>query len=204
MPLTPEEPKVRETVPGPRVAQANGLAAHAPRSVPAPGPRPAAPRPAPTRGGTRSNRPGPVRPGANPASRGPAGQPRPARGTAQIQLVAATTATALDAADEQVDKLLDAGRAPGDILVLVTGDPHPWEQHEVTFGEESYWKQFDEGGDVFYAQASAERPAKRPVVVLAVNGGTDEQAAHALPAALARAGAELIVAGDPERLRSLL
>lgn len=116
----------------------------------------------------------------------------------------ATAQTALDVADEQVDELLDAGRAPGDILVLATGDPHPWEQHELSFGEESYWKQFDEGGDVFYARASAERPARRPVVLLAVNGGSDEQAAHALPAALARAGAELIVVGDPEKLRSLL
>ena len=44
----------------------------------------------------------------------------------------------------------------------------------------------------------------RPVVVLAVNGGTDEQVAQALPAALSRAGAQLIVCGDPRRLRDLL
>jgi hypothetical protein len=107
-------------------------------------------------------------------------------------------------ADETVDKLLDAGRAPGDILVLVTGDPHPWQSHELSFGEEPYWRQQDEGGDVFYALAAAERAAKRAVVVLAVNGGTDEQAAQALPAALSRASSELIVVGDPDRLRALL
>jgi hypothetical protein len=133
-----------------------------------------------------------------------AGRPRPAREAAQIQLVAADTDSALDIADEQVDRLLDAGRAPGDILVLVTGTPHPWQQHESSFGEESYWKQFDEGGDVFYAHATVERAAGRPVVVLALNGGSDEEAAQALPAALARASAELIVVGDPQRVRSLL
>ncbi len=103
-----------------------------------------------------------------------------------------------------VDTLLDGGRAPGDILVLVTGDPHPWQSHELSFGEDSYWRQQDEGEDVFYAHASAERAANRGVVVLAVNGGTDEEAAQALPAALARAKSQLIVVGDPERLRTLL
>lgn len=122
----------------------------------------------------------------------------------QIQLVPATARTALGAADEEVDKLLDAGREPGDVLVLVTGEPHPWQQHEQSFGEESYWRQFDEGGDVFYARASAGRKGRRPVVVLAVNGGSDEETARALPAVLARAEAELIVVGDPERLRALL
>ena len=203
MPLIPEEPQIRETVPGPRSASANGLAAQAPRPVPPPVPRPATPRPGPVRG-NRGNRPGPVRPAAASTSRGPASQPRPARETVRIQVVPASAQAALQAADEQVDKLLDAGTAPGDILVLVTGEPHPWEEHELSFGEESYWKQLEEGGDVFYARASIERPARRPVVVLAVNGGTDAQAAHALRAALARASAELIVVGDPQRLRKLL
>ncbi|WP_461010597.1 hypothetical protein [Streptomyces capparidis] len=131
-------------------------------------------------------------------------QTRSTRETARIELVPATTPTALDVADETVDKLLDAGRAPGDILVLATGDPHPWQSHELSFGEESYWQQQDEGGDVFYAHAAAERAARRPYVVLAVNGGSDEETARALPAALARARTELTVVGDPDRIRALL
>ena len=122
----------------------------------------------------------------------------------QIQLVPATDATAVTAADEAVDVLLDSGRLPSDILVLTTGDIHPWAQHELSFGEESYWRQQDEGSDVFYASAISERAAKRPAVVLAVNGGTDEESARALPAAMGLAGSLLVVCGDPERLRTLL
>lgn len=103
-----------------------------------------------------------------------------------------------------MDGLLDAGRAPADILVLTSGEPHPWAQHELTFGEDSYWRQQDDGGDVFYAAATAERAVKRPVVVLAVNGGSDEGAASAVSAALTRAGELLVVCASPERLRSLL
>ncbi|MEU6175901.1 hypothetical protein ABZ832_28830, partial [Streptantibioticus parmotrematis] len=89
----------------------------------------------------------------------------------------ATDATAVSAADDAVDVLLDAGRPPADILVLTSGEPHPWAQHELSFGEDSYWRQQDEGDDVFYAQATAERVRKRLAVVLAVNGGTDEESA---------------------------
>jgi hypothetical protein len=122
----------------------------------------------------------------------------------QIQLVPVTDATAVAAADEAVDVLLDSGRSPSDILVLTTGDIHPWAQHELSFGEESYWRQQDEGSDVFYAAAVSERAAKRPAVVLAVNGGTDEESARALPVAIGRAGSLLVVCGDPARLRTLL
>jgi hypothetical protein len=200
MPLIPEEPQIRESVPGPRVGSAGGRTAQAPRPVP--GPRPAAPRPVPPqRGGGRTTHPAPGRPAP---SRAPAAQPGGGRETAKIELVPARTGTALDVADETVDRLLDSGRPPGDILVLVTGEPHPWQSHELSFGEESYWRQHDEGGDVFYALAGAERTGRRAVVVLAVNGGTDEEAARALPAALSRAAGELIVVGDPDRLRKLL
>jgi hypothetical protein len=108
------------------------------------------------------------------------------------------------AADEAVDGLLDAGRAPGEILVLTTGETHPWAQHELSFGENAYWRQQDEGADVFYAHATAERAAERAAVVLAVNGGTDQESARALRGATALARSLLVVCGDPERLRSLL
>lgn len=119
--------------------------------------------------------------------------------------MAATEPTAVEAADETVDRLLDAGQAPGSVLVLTTGEPHPWAEHESSFGEDSYWRQLSDGDDVFCAHTSAAaRIGRRPVVVLAVNGGTDEQVAQALPAALERAGDRLVVCGDPERLGALL
>ena len=125
--------------------------------------------------------------------------------TAQIQLVNTTDSAAVDTADETVDKLLDGGRSPADVLLLTTGEHHPWAQHELSFGEESYWQQLTESDDVFAAHATtAERVQSRPVVVLAVNGGDDGVITGALPVALGRAQEELIVCGDPQRLRSLL
>ncbi|MGW0822378.1 hypothetical protein [Streptomyces sp. NPDC002845] len=200
MPLIPEEPQIHESAQGPRATPASGRVAPTPRPVP--GPRPAAP--------PRPGRPGP-RP--TPAQRTPhapaAAKPEPpapaASDAPQIQLIPASVEGALDAAEEAVDLLLESGRAPGEVLVITTGDPHPWAAHELSFGEDAYWAQHDAGDDVFYADAEVAGRAKpRPVVVVAVNGGPDSAAAQALPLALARAGALLIVCGDPQRINSVL
>jgi cystathionine beta-lyase family protein involved in aluminum resistance len=91
------------------------------------------------------------------------------------------------------------------VLVFTTGDLHPWAAHELSFGESAYWAQHDARDDVFYADAaSVDRAAARPVVVVAVNGGTDGIAASALPVALKKASALLIVCGDPQRINSVL
>ncbi|MGW8377286.1 hypothetical protein [Streptomyces sp. ODS28] len=202
MPLTPEEPQIHESVPGPRTTAGSTRTPQAPRpAASVPGPRPS-PRPAQRADskGPGSGRPGTVRSGG-------ASSPRtaPSAPTAQIQLVAATDETAVEAADDTVDKLLDDGREPGEVLVITTGEQHPWAQHELSFGEDAYWRQLADGEDVFCAHAAAiGRLTGRPVVVLAVNGGTDAEAAQALPAALEKAGAELIVCGNPQRLAALL
>ncbi|MFH9965093.1 hypothetical protein ACH4PR_27470 [Streptomyces mirabilis] len=206
MPLIPEEPQIHESAQGPRATPASGRTAPTPRPVP--GPRPAAP--------PRPGRPGPVRPMpaqrtprepvvATPGSSAPAAAP--AAATPQIQLIPASVEGALDAAEEAVDLLLESGRAPGEVLVITTGEPHPWAAHELSFGEAAYWAQHDAGDDVFYADADASvagRAASRPVVVVAVNGGPDAAAATALPLALGRAGALLIVCGDPQQINSVL
>ncbi len=128
-----------------------------------------------------------------------------ASATPQIQLIPAAPEGALDAAEEAVDLLLESGRVPGEVLVITTGEPHPWAAHELSFGEAAYWAQHDAGDDVFYTDvAVAGRAKPRPVVVVAVNGGPDEAAGQALPLALARAGALLIVCGDPQRINSVL
>ncbi|MFI2506051.1 hypothetical protein [Streptomyces sp. NPDC018972] len=195
MPLIPEEPQIHESAQGPRTA---------PTPRPVPGPRPAAP--------SRPGRPGPPRP-APPVQRVsrdaakpvPPGPPASTAATPQLQLIPASAQGALDAAEEAVDLLLDSGRAPGDVLVITTGDPHPWATHELSFGEASYWAQHDAGDDVFYTDAKvAERAGARPVVVVAVNGGPESAAASALSVAHARAGALLIVCGDPQRINSVL
>ncbi|MER7496289.1 hypothetical protein ABT033_27275 [Streptomyces pharetrae] len=206
MPLIPEEPQIHESAQGPRATPASGRTAPTPRPVP--GPRPAAP--------PRPGRPGPLRP-APPMQRTPrdaaAATPGPAGPTAsasapatpQIQLIPASAEGALDAAEGAVDLLLESGRAPGDVLVITTGEPHPWAAHELSFGEAAYWAQHDARDDVFYADAAvAGRAASRPVVVVAVNGGPDAVAATALPLARERAGALLIVCGDPQRINAVL
>ncbi|MFF9897553.1 hypothetical protein [Streptomyces longispororuber] len=217
MPLIPEEPQIHESAQGPRVTPATGRTAPTPRPVP--GPRPAAP--------SRPGRPGPVRPtppaqratrepavkpgqpaqAAKPGPSAPAAPEAAANGPAvpQIQLIPASADGALDAAEEAVDLLLDSGRAPGDVLVVTTGEPHPWSTHELSFGEDAYWAQHDAGDDVFYADVAAlPRAATRPVVVVALNGGSEETAVTALPAALNRAGTLLIVCGDPQRINTML
>ncbi|WP_407836919.1 hypothetical protein ACE1OC_11240 [Streptomyces sp. DSM 116496] len=194
MPLTPtpEEPQIHESAQGPRVTPAASRSAQTPRPVP--GPRPA-PRPAP---------PAPRKPQATPVPVA-ATAPSVSAAVPQIQLIPASAEGALDAAEEAVDLLLDTGRAPGDILVLTTGDPHPWAAHELSFGEAAYWALHDAGDDVFYADAAqVQRAAGRPVVVFAANGGPVSAAAGALPVALARAGALLIVCGEPQQINSVL
>ncbi|MEU7638199.1 MULTISPECIES: hypothetical protein [unclassified Streptomyces] len=212
MPLIPEEPQIHESVPGPRATPAAGRTAPTPRPVPGPGPRPAPPRGAPA-SSARPGKPGPVTPSRGPVPAPPAQRtdsPQPPVATTgnaagpQLQLIPAPVGGAVDAADEAVDLLLDSGRAPGEILVLTTGENHPWAAHELSFGEASYWAQHDVADDVFYAAAGAERAAERPVVVVAVNGDDDEATARALPAAMARAGVLLIVCGDPERINAVL
>ncbi|GHH37422.1 hypothetical protein [Streptomyces candidus] len=212
MPLIPQEPQIYESAQGPRATPAASRTAPTPRPVP--GPRPAAPRPGPA----RAARPGPpvqrkhapqAAP-AVPAGNRPAPQAAPAASAPtpdgpQIQLVPVSAGGALDAAGEAVDLLLDSGRAPGDVLVLTTGEQHPWAEHELSFGEASYWAQHDARDDVFYADIGvAERATARPVVVVAVNEVTTEDLARTLPAARARAGALLIVCGDPQRINAAL
>ncbi|MFI6346216.1 hypothetical protein [Streptomyces sp. NPDC050560] len=217
MPLIPEESQIHESAQGPRAASAGGRNVPTPRPVP--GPRPAAPprpgRPGPARPMPPAQRTpreqapaakqGPTAPAPTAPTKKPAPDSTPAAGAPQIQIIPASAEGAIDAAEEAVDLLLDSGRAPGDILVITTGEQHPWTAHELSFGEPAYWAQHDAGDDVFFtAAAMASRATARPVVVVAVNGGPDEVAATTLPLALDRAGALLIVCGDPQRINGVL
>ncbi|MBM7056667.1 hypothetical protein [Streptomyces durocortorensis] len=141
------------------------------------------------------------------SAQGPRVTPATGRTAPTLQLIPAPVAGALDAAEGAVDLLLESGRAPGDILVLTTGEQHPWAAHELSFGEASYWAQHDAGDDVFFADLSAaDRARSRPVVVVAVNGDGDgdRTVARTLPVARDRAAALLIVCGDPRTINSAL
>lgn len=203
MPLIPQEPQISESAQGPRVTPAAGRTAPTPRPVP--GPRSAA-TPRPGHPGPGPARPTPRPTPAPPAAARPAGRDKQPenRSPAQLQLIPASADGALAAADEAVDLLLDSGRAPGDILVLTTDEQHPWAAHELSFGEAVYWAQQDAGDDVFFAHVSKiGRCTSRSVVVVAVNGDVDDSAARALSVARERAGALLIVCGDPQTINSV-
>ncbi|WP_354642563.1 hypothetical protein [Kitasatospora camelliae] len=120
-----------------------------------------------------------------------------------MQLFAAAVGDALERADEVVDMLLESGRSPGDVLVLTVGEPHPWQQHELSFGEGRYWAQLVDGADVFYADAAATRPMRREVVVLVVNGSAPAKVERAAKKALGHAGALLVVCGGSELVARL-
>ncbi|MFJ3504693.1 MULTISPECIES: hypothetical protein [unclassified Streptomyces] len=204
MPLIPEEPQIHESAQGPRATAAAGRPASTPRPVPGPrsaaSPRPGHPVPGPARPAPPKPRPAP---GKTPA--GGTENRSDQRSAPQLQLIPAPVDGALDAAEEALDLLLESGRAPGEVLVLTTGEQHPWAAHELSFGEAAYWAQQETGDDVFFAGASAvERAASRPVVIVAVNGGDEEATARALPAAMARAGVLLVVCGDSQRVTELL
>ncbi|MFE3533603.1 hypothetical protein [Streptomyces sp. NPDC059144] len=206
MPLISEEPQIPESAQGPRVTPAAGRTAPTPRPVPGPRsaatPRPGSPGPGPVRPAPPAQRAHPAL--AAPAAPSPApaapARPEPTENPSapQIQLIPAPVAGALDAAEEAVDLLLESGRAPGDILVLTTGEQHPWAAHELSFGEASYWAQHDAGDDVFFADVSAaDRARSRPVVVVAVNGDADRTVTRTLPVARDRAAALFWGGGEP-------
>ncbi|AUG79958.1 hypothetical protein CFP65_5249 [Kitasatospora sp. MMS16-BH015] len=155
-----------------------------------PGPRPAPPR---------APKPGPPRP-AQPPKPGPA----PRRAVPAVQFVPATAQDAVERADEAVDQLLESGRRPEDVLVLTVGEPHPWQQHELSFGEAGYWAQLAEGGDVFYADAATPRPLRREVVVLVVNETSAARVESAVRTVLDHVGALLLVCGETARVAPLL
>lgn len=203
-----QEPQIHESAQGPRVTPAAGRTAPTPRPVPGPRsaatPRPGRPVPGPARPTPPAQR---AHPAPAPAPVAPTSAPsRPEnRSAPQLQLIPAPAGGALDAAEEAVDLLLESGRAPGDILVLTTGEQHPWAAHELSFGDAAYWAQQDAGDDVFFADASAvDRAKPRPIVVVAVNGDAGDTVARALPVARDRAAALLIVCGDPQTINSAL
>ncbi|WP_370415243.1 hypothetical protein [Streptomyces fradiae] len=209
MPLIPEEPQIHESAQGPRATAAAGRPVPTPRPVPGPrsaaSPRPGRPGPGPARPAPPAPRPPAAGTASSARAENRSDQRTEPRNEPQVQLIPAPVDGAVDAAEEAVDLLLENGRAPGDVLVLTTGEQHPWAAHELSFGEAAYWAQQDAREDVFFADAAAvDRAAARPVVVVAVNGGSDADVARRLPEAMRRATALLIVCGDPQRVTAAL
>jgi hypothetical protein len=111
----------------------------------------------------------------------------------------------IDAADEQVDALLEAGWRPEHVALLTMGRRHPiqkerWEAE----GPGGYWRSFWENDDVFYGHVLGCKGLERRAVVLCVNPKPDlVRAKEMLYVGMSRATDQLVVVGDPEVVREV-
>ena len=120
-----------------------------------------------------------------------------------VRFVASSSEDALDAADDEVDRLLEEGWDPARVCLLTTGHRHPVQQEQTDFhGKTGYWRSFWEGEDVFYGHVLGSKGLERAAVVLCVNeAGERDRARERLYVGMSRATDVLVVVGDPEVVR---
>ncbi|MFW6772639.1 NERD domain-containing protein [Nocardioides sp. CPCC 205120] len=125
-------------------------------------------------------------------------RPRGGEGPA-VRFVPCTPDEALDAADDEVDALLDAGWAAGNVCLLTTGHRHPVQiQTTQARGHEGYWASYFDGEDVFYGHVLGCKGLERRAVVLCLNeDGERDRARERLYVGMSRATDQLVVVGDP-------
>ncbi|RJS46457.1 ATP-binding domain-containing protein [Nocardioides cavernaquae] len=123
----------------------------------------------------------------------------------EVRFVAASTDEALSAADDIVDAMIDEGWGPGSIALITTGHKHPvHDDVAARHGQEGYWKQFWEGGDVFYGHVLGCKGLERKAVVLCVNESSKrDRFRERLYVGMSRATDELVVVGHPELIREM-
>jgi hypothetical protein len=121
-----------------------------------------------------------------------------------VELVACRPVDALDVADDQVDKLMDAGWRAADIAVLATGGRHPEQIARQEAGQEAYWASFWDDEQVFYGHVLGFKGLERNAVVLAINETEPrERSRERLYVGLSRARDQLIVCGDPDYIATV-
>lgn len=109
----------------------------------------------------------------------------------------------IDAADEQVERLMDKHWEPCDIALLTTGSRHPEHTSQVDLeGWDGYWDDYFAADDVFYGHVLGFKGLERRAVVLALNSIQNmERAKQILYVGLSRARSKLVVVGPEELLR---
>lgn len=122
----------------------------------------------------------------------------------EVRFVQATPDEALGVADDEVDRLLDAGWRAEDVALITTGARHPEQNaRQDDLGQEGYWRTFWGTDDVFYGHVLGCKGLERRAVVLCVNeDGTRDRSKERLYVGLSRATDELVVVGDADVLRA--
>lgn len=116
----------------------------------------------------------------------------------EVRFVACTTDDALEAGDDQVDRLLEEGWRPEDVALLTTGSRHPEQQARQAGGNEAYWDSFWDAEQVFYGHVLGFKGLERRAIVLVVNDRYAlERARERLYVGLSRARDQLVVCADP-------
>ena len=118
---------------------------------------------------------------------------------AAVEFIPVTTADAIDAADEQVERLLEEGWEPRDVALLTMGARHPVQtERQEALGFAAYWEEFWSNEDVFYGHVLGFKGMERRAVVLCINEhGTRDRSRERLYVGLSRATDRLVVVGDP-------
>ncbi len=119
-----------------------------------------------------------------------------------VRFVGSPQDDALEAADDAVDALLEAGWEPRNVALLTTGHRHPVQVERTDFhDQEGYWRTYWDD-DVFYGHVLGCKGLERRAVVLCLNeDGSRDRARERLYVGMSRATDELVVVGDPETVR---
>mgnify|MGYP001237800705 CR=1 FL=1 len=118
----------------------------------------------------------------------------------EVEFVPAVVGEELDAADDQVERLLDEGWQPRDVALLTMGARHPVQkERQESLGFDGYWDEFWSNDDVFYGHVLGFKGMERRAVVLCLNeDGTRDRSRERLYVGLSRATDRLVVVGDPQ------
>ena len=117
----------------------------------------------------------------------------------EVAFVPCAREDAIEAGDDQIEKLLDEGWRPQDVALLTTGSRHPEQIARQAEGVEKYWDTFWDNDQVFYGHVLGFKGLERRAVVLVVNDkGAFERSRERLYVGLSRARDQLVVCGDPE------